>query len=47
VAAYLVVPVATLYRWRYLGVGPVAYRVGRHLRYEPATVQTWLEEHAS
>ncbi len=47
VAAYLVVPVATLYQWRYLGIGPVAYRVGRHLRYEPATVQAWLNEHVS
>ncbi len=47
VAAYLVVPVATLYQWRYLGTGPAAYRVGRHLRYEPAAVRAWLADHAS
>jgi Helix-turn-helix domain len=47
VAAYLAVPIATLYQWRYLGTGPTAYRVGRHLRYEPAVVQTWLEQQAS
>ena len=46
VADYLTVPIATLYQWRYLGTGPTAYRVGRHLRYEPAAVQTWLEQQA-
>jgi hypothetical protein len=45
-ADYLTVPLATLYQWRYLGTGPTAYRVGRHLRYEPAAVQTWLEQQA-
>ena len=47
VAAYLSVPLTTLYQWRYLGTGPAAYRVGRHLRYEPAAVQAWLERHMS
>jgi excisionase family DNA binding protein len=47
VADYLTVPLATLYQWRYLGTGPTAYRVGRHLRYEPAAVQAWLEQRAS
>ena len=39
-------PIATLYQWRYLGTGPTAYRVGRHLRYEPAAVQAWLDQRA-
>ena len=47
VADYLGVPLTTLYQWRYLGTGPSAYRVGRHLRYEPAAVQAWLDQHAS
>ena len=47
VADYLTVPLATLYQWRYLGTGPTAYRVGRHLRYEPAAVQAWLEQRSS
>ena len=47
VADYLTVPLATLYQWRYLGIGPAAYRVGRHLRYEPAAVQAWLNKHAN
>ena len=46
VADYLLVPIATLYQWRYLGTGPTAYRVGRHLRYEPAAVQAWLNQPA-
>jgi predicted DNA-binding transcriptional regulator AlpA len=44
---YLQVPVATLYRWRYLGTGPVAYRAGKHLRYDPAEVRTWLRRDAA
>ena len=47
VADYLIVPLATLYQWRYLGTGPTAYRVGRYLRYEPAAVQAWLNQHAN
>ncbi|HLM63875.1 MAG TPA: helix-turn-helix domain-containing protein [Acidimicrobiales bacterium] len=43
-AAFLVLPVKTLRQWRYLGVGPKAYRVGRHLRYRPAEVRRWLDE---
>lgn len=44
VSAYLGVPVATLHQWRYRGSGPDAYRVGRHLRYDPASVHRWLDE---
>jgi excisionase family DNA binding protein len=44
VAAFLNVPVGTLYQWRHRGVGPHAYRVGRHLRYDPAAVRRWLLE---
>ncbi len=44
VARLLVVPVATLYTWRYKGTGPKAFRVGKHLRYRLADVLAWLEE---
>ena len=47
VADYLTAPIATLYQWRYLGTGPIAYRVGRHLRYEPGAVQAWLNKRAN
>ena len=43
VSAFLGVPVGTLYQWRYMRVGPPAYRVGRHIRYDPAAVRTWLD----
>lgn len=45
VAAFLGVPVPTLHRWRYLGTGPEAFKVGRHLRYDPEAVRRWLVEH--
>jgi predicted DNA-binding transcriptional regulator AlpA len=41
-AAYLQIPKATLYQWRYLGTGPKAGRVGRHLRYDPEDVKAWF-----
>ena len=43
-ARFLGVPPATLYQWRYLGTGPKAGRVGRHLRYLPADVLAWFRE---
>jgi predicted DNA-binding transcriptional regulator AlpA len=44
VSAFLGIPVSTLHQWRYLGQGPEAFRVGKHLRYDPTTVRTWLQE---
>jgi predicted DNA-binding transcriptional regulator AlpA len=41
-AAYLQIPKATLYQWRYLGIGPKSGRVGRHLRYDPEDVKAWF-----
>lgn len=46
-AEYLDVPVTTLYAWRYQGIGPAGYRVGRHVRYDPADVIKWLKEQRS
>ena len=43
-AQFLRVPKATLYKWRYLGTGPKAGRVGRHLRYDPADVIAWFRQ---
>ena len=43
-ALYLQVPKATLYQWRYLGIGPKAGRVGRHLRYDPEDVRAWFRQ---
>jgi predicted DNA-binding transcriptional regulator AlpA len=44
VAAFLRIPVASLYQWRYQRKGPRAFRVGRHLRYESSEVRRWLED---
>jgi len=44
VAAFLRVPVPTLYRWRRYRCGPPAYRAGRHLRYLPDEVRAWLKD---
>lgn len=41
---YLGVEVRTLYHWRQTGAGPVAIKVGRALRYDPALVRQWLAE---
>ncbi len=43
VARLLVVPVTTLYTWRYKGTGPKAFKVGKHLRYRLSDVMEWLE----
>lgn len=37
------VPVETLYQWRTKRTGPPGFRVGRHLRYDPARVAAWVE----
>jgi excisionase family DNA binding protein len=43
-AAHLGVPTRTLYGWRYRNEGPPAIRVGRHLRYNWADVEAWLDD---
>lgn len=42
VAAYLGVPIATLYNWRYRGKGPMSIKVGRNVRYRWSDVEAWL-----
>jgi predicted DNA-binding transcriptional regulator AlpA len=37
------VPVATLYLWRHRGEGPPAMKIGRHLRYDEADLEAWIE----
>lgn len=41
---YLLVPVATLRRWRYERTGPRAVKLGRHVRYRRADVEKWLDQ---
>lgn len=44
-AEYLGVPVATVYKWNHLGTGPRFLRIGKHVRYRPSDVASWLEQH--
>lgn len=49
VADLLRLPVATLYRQRYVGEPPgsLGFRVGRHVRFRGADLEAWIEELAS
>ena len=44
VGAYLAVPVSTIHRWRYVGEGPPAAKIGRHLRFDRQELLEWVEE---
>jgi excisionase family DNA binding protein len=43
VADYLGVPMATVYAWNSRGLGPKRYRLGRHVRYRRADVDSWVD----
>ncbi|MET9413465.1 helix-turn-helix domain-containing protein [Streptomyces klenkii] len=44
IAALFGVPLETVYQWRRKRTGPPGFRVGKHLRYDPADVQRWAAE---
>lgn len=44
VAEKLSIPTKTLAQWRYLGKGPRYIKVGRHVRYRPEDVETWIDQ---
>ncbi|MFJ4161781.1 helix-turn-helix transcriptional regulator [Micrococcus luteus] len=44
VAAYVGVPVKTVYTWRSTGAGPRGFRVGKHVRYRAEDVHEWVTE---
>lgn len=44
VSDFLGVPVGTLYQWRVRGEGPPAFKIGRHVRFDPNRVRAWLAE---
>lgn len=43
-AAYLGVPVGTIYDWRVSGKGPRAHRFGKHLKFAVSDVRLWAEQ---
>ncbi len=47
VAAYLGVPVATVYQWNSRSLGPRRYRLGKHVRYRRADVDAWIDQQAA
>lgn len=47
VAAFLCVTVPTIYQWRHRGDGPPCVRLGRHLRFDPASVRAWAASKAA
>ncbi len=36
---------ATIHRWRYVGTGPPAARIGRRVLYRRADVDAWASSH--
>ncbi|WP_371670887.1 helix-turn-helix domain-containing protein [Streptomyces sp. NBC_00289] len=38
------VPLETVYQWRKKRTGPPGFRVGKHVRYEPDAVHSWITE---
>lgn len=45
-AAFLSIPVATLYKLNHKRTGPKFFRVGRGCRYDPRDVLDWLQSRA-
>ncbi len=43
IAAYLGVPIATLYQWRHRGVGPRGIKVGAHVRVRESELKRYLD----
>lgn len=43
-AAFLGIPLRTVYRWRSRGEGPRGYRIGRHVRYRLDDIERWLDD---
>ncbi|MFE2346946.1 helix-turn-helix domain-containing protein [Kitasatospora cineracea] len=39
--------VETVYQWRRRRTGPPGFRVGKHLRYDPAAVAAWVAQQST
>ncbi|MFD0209718.1 helix-turn-helix transcriptional regulator [Streptomyces hirsutus] len=44
VAAVFGVPLETVYQWRKKRTGPPGFRIGKHLRYDPTDVHTYVTQ---
>jgi DNA-binding transcriptional MerR regulator len=43
VSALLRTPVATLRYWRYLGIGPHSFKIGRRVFYRASDLYAWID----
>jgi excisionase family DNA binding protein len=43
-SSYLKIPVKTLRKWRLEGYGPPSMKLGRHVRYDKADLDAWIDE---
>jgi len=41
------VPLETVYQWRKKRTGPPGFRIGKHLRYDPADVRAYVTQRKS
>ncbi|MFJ2176448.1 helix-turn-helix transcriptional regulator [Streptomyces sp. NPDC087851] len=44
IAAMFGVPLETVYAWRKKRTGPPGFRIGKHVRYDPAAVRAWVND---
>ncbi|MFJ8826119.1 helix-turn-helix domain-containing protein [Streptomyces sp. NPDC102467] len=44
IAEIFKVPKETVYQWRKKRTGPPGFRIGKHVRYDPAAVHDWARE---
>ncbi|MFC8345213.1 helix-turn-helix domain-containing protein [Streptomyces sp. NPDC057280] len=42
IAEMFEVPIETVYQWRKKRTGPPGFRIGKHLRYDPADVHAYV-----
>ncbi|OSZ62227.1 DNA-binding protein [Streptomyces pharetrae CZA14] len=47
IAEIFEVPKETLYQWRRKRIGPPSFRIGKHVRYDPADVLAYVTERKS
>ncbi|MFC9911784.1 helix-turn-helix domain-containing protein [Streptomyces sp. NPDC127197] len=44
IAEMFEVPLETVYQWRKKRTGPPGFRIGKHLRYDPADVRSYVTQ---
>ncbi|MEU6677690.1 helix-turn-helix domain-containing protein [Streptomyces sp. NPDC046925] len=47
IAEIFEVPKETVYQWRKKRIGPPGFRVGKHIRYDPADVRAYVTQRKS